>query len=67
MHTKNKELAAYFWSCVDKKDVEKKIDDAEGNLDRVQKFIDEFKPSKKQNKEIKSDAFITANDIFIKI
>ena len=39
--------AAYVWSCVDKKDVEKKIDNAESNLDRVQKFIDELKPSKK--------------------
>ena len=39
--------AAYVWSCVDKKDVEKKIDNTESNLDRVQKFIDELKPSKK--------------------
>jgi hypothetical protein len=39
--------AAYVWSCVDKKDVEKKIDNAESNLDRVQKFIDELKPSQK--------------------
>ena len=39
--------AAYVWSCVDKKDVEKKIDNAESNLDRVQGFIDELKPSKK--------------------
>ena len=39
--------AAYVWSCVDKKDIEKKIENADSNFDRVQKFIDELKPSKK--------------------
>ena len=42
--------AAYIWSCVDKKKVEKTIGNSESTLDRVQAFINELKTRKKYDR-----------------
>ena len=45
---KNRQEAAYKWSILDKRNIKKKMCVAEKNLDRIQKFLDELKTSKKE-------------------